>query len=153
MLNQYHFLEFPGASCQQVDTRLQSGLLLQGFLSLLHHRGTFQEQNVCLLQLLPQHLRHAFDIPAQTRLTHEKNDDLQRPRVTTRGRGSIPRRGLDHKQVLHPEGGEADQEVLHHGQHLPDVLMGLALDNGGGHLELAHGHHVALLSHLTEALR
>lgn len=51
-VNQYQFLEFPGTSCQQVNTRLQSGLLLQGFLPLLNHCATLQHQDVSLLHLL-----------------------------------------------------------------------------------------------------
>lgn len=66
--------------------------------------------------------------------------------------GSVPWRGLDHKQVLHPERGEPAKKVLHLRQHLPDMLTGLALDDSRGQLELAHRNHIPLFSHLTHAL-
>lgn len=61
----YQFLELPGVSCQQVNTRLQSGLLLQGLLPFLNHPGSLNYQNICLFHLLPQHIRYPFNIPIQ----------------------------------------------------------------------------------------
>lgn len=64
----------------------------------------------------------------------------------------IPWRGVNHEQVLHPERGEPPQKVLHLRQHRLDVFAGLALDDRGGLLELAHSYHIALFSHLTQTL-
>ena len=54
--------------------------------------------------------------------------------------------------MLHSKTGEPADQILqrrHHGNHL---CFGLALQDGGSQLELAHGQDVCLLTHLHGSL-
>lgn len=54
--------------------------------------------------------------------------------------------------MLHAAGAELAQQSPGGGQEGAHVGAGLALQHGGGQLELAHGHDIGLLLHLHQAL-
>lgn len=64
----------------------------------------------------------------------------------------LPRWCLDREQMLHAQWCHSFQKVADIWKHGLHMLTGLPLDDRGSQLELAHGHHITLLTHFTQSL-
>lgn len=64
----------------------------------------------------------------------------------------VPRRSLDHEEVLHAQRRQTLQQVAYFHQHGRHAPRRLSLDDGGRQLKLAHGDHVTLHTHFTQPL-